>query len=542
MRETELARRFPGGLDLRPDPLRVRWEFPDLVAADGHELRCTFTASVRAIPDRTERLALEEVLLAGRNSVFADDVAQHFYASLRAAAARVAQGHEGKEWMEGNGARQELVDALKAAAAAVAFACGLEVLPPLQVDLQSPTYERVRVAALQQALVEKEAAGQVERMARTAELLKQFQALRSSAPELSAGQVLERVSSGDRGSLMQAMLMAGSREKSAGALWAVAGPYLVRVETGRPVDPNAPPASKLIPLPPTLGPLRSVQAEVINDRQMLLVGAQRGFLLVSEDDPNDVRAFADAQIESALGFNRVIYWPQQGQFCATHSEAGLVCWDADAPSAAARALRPAELGILPSPYPQPAPMMSMSMSMRSGGAGGGPRNLRQLDSRTLAFSAGGAVLSWDGKSAKTISELNRSEVVFMRVDQGVIQSVHEDGTIHLSDASGKLILPERHFGRVRSAGVLPWMGASRLLLGPDDGPMQCIGFDDPVVTQYFSSYRGLRAIAGSAALVAAVDPGRQRVVLWNSWDGRQPAAELFIGAQARHRIADIAFS
>jgi hypothetical protein len=42
-------------------------------------------------------------------------------------------------------------------------------------------------------------------------------------------------------------------------------------------------------------------------------------------------------------------------------------------------------------------------------------------------------------------------------------------------------------------------------------------------------------------MVAAVSPDRQRLVLWNSWEGRQPAAELFLAALARHRIADIAF-
>ena len=78
-------------------------------------------------------------------------------------------------------------------------------------------------------------------------------------------------------------------------------------------------------------------------------------------------------------------------------------------------------------------------------------------------------------------------------------------------------------------------------MATDDGPVQCSGFDDPLVTQYLSVYRGLRAIAGSTTTVAALSPDRQRIVIWNAWDGREPAVELFIGALARHRVADITF-
>jgi hypothetical protein len=66
--------------------------------------------------------------------------------------------------------------------------------------------------------------------------------------------------------------------------------------------------------------------------------------------------------------------------------------------------------------------------------------------------------------------------------------------------------------------------------------------DDDVVTQYASSYTGLRLTAAAADRVAAVTPDRQRLVLWSSWDGRTPAAELHIAAIARHRIADLEFA
>jgi hypothetical protein len=77
------------------------------------------------------------------------------------------------------------------------------------------------------------------------------------------------------------------------------------------------------------------------------------------------------------------------------------------------------------------------------------------------------------------------------------------------------------------------------LLAGEEGPVQCVGVDDPLVTHYASPYRGLRAVSATAEWIAAVSPDRQRLVLWNSWEGRQPAGEVFLTALARHRIADI---
>src|SRR6185437_3571989 len=111
---------------------------------------------------------------------------------------------------------------------------------------------RQRVRAMQQALIEKEAAGQVEHFQRSAELLKQFQALRGAAPELSAGRVIQQMNPADQGSLMQALLMAGARQQPTATLWAVAGPYLVRIDASIPVEAKAAPKPQLVPLPPVL--------------------------------------------------------------------------------------------------------------------------------------------------------------------------------------------------------------------------------------------------------------------------------------------------
>ncbi|HWE04673.1 MAG TPA: hypothetical protein VG326_19865 [Tepidisphaeraceae bacterium] len=543
LRENELARRDNAGIELRVPPLRIRWEFPDLVTRDGHELRCVFTAGVRAVPDRAERRMLEELLLDGRPAVFAEDVARHFMPALRGAATRIAQAHDARQWVEIDQPRLELIDALKAAALPVAFACGVEMLPPYSADFQSPTFERERVRALQQAQAEKQAAGQVENLHRASELLKQFQALRAQAPELSAGQILEQINPADRGSLMQSLLLAEARRQTGGTLWAVAGPYLVRVDVSRPIDGRQPPTPELFPMPPTLGPLRSVQAEEIDGRPMLLIGAQRGFLLVDARDFSRVTAFADPGSDSPLGFNRVIYWPRREQFVATHSEAGIVSWDRRSPDAPVSAIRSAALGVAPAAIPELPPSNSIGASMRVGGGPMGPRNLRVLDADALVFSAGGRIMLWDGGAAQTLAHANDSEAIGIWPLDDRLETLHEDGTFcEIDYRSRKVVACNRRFGRIRAAAALPWLGSWRLLLAGDDGPVQCVGLSDPLITQYYSSHRGLRVLAGSASLIGAISPDRQRVVLWNSWDGRQPAAELFISALARHRIAQIFFA
>jgi hypothetical protein len=90
--------------------------------------------------------------------------------------------------------------------------------------------------------------------------------------------------------------------------------------------------------------------------------------------------------------------------------------------------------------------------------------------------------------------------------------------------------------------MLPWLGANRLLVASEEGPIYCVGLDDELVTTYLSSHRGLRALTASVDLLAGVSSDRQRVVLWNSWEGKKPLAELSVISAAKHRVGDIEFA
>lgn len=528
LRDNELARRQEGRVELRPNPLRVRWNLNELLTSDGHELRAVFTCSARPLADPTERRMLEEVLLGSKYSLSDDDVCAHFEPTLRSAAQKAAQAHAAARWTDDDAARSEMTEALKTAARAVAFGCGIELLPPFNLDLQSPTYQRQRLRAMQQAMAEQQTAGQLEHVHRAAELLKRFQEIHQAAPDLSPGRALQQISPADQGAVLQALLVASARQQRAARLWAVAGPYLVRIEA---VDGS--PRTHLFPLPPDLGPLRSVQGADVEGSRRLLVGARGGFLLVDPENPAEPRLFCDPETDSPLGFNRVVYWGRQG-FVGSHGNAGIVRWSPGDGERPAAALRPERLGISAAP-PEP--------SASSSNHAVGPRNLQVLDESALVFSAGEKLFFSDGTDVQPVATESAAEIVAIVPDERRLIVVHADGTLCGLDRSTRdLACLTRRGMRVRSAGALPWLGTTRILLAGEAGPIDCVGFDDQLLTQYASPHRGPRVVAGSTDLVAAASGDRQRLILWNSWNGQNPLAEIYLTGLTRHRIADVDFA
>jgi hypothetical protein len=172
----------------------------------------------------------------------------------------------------------------------------------------------------------------------------------------------------------------------------------------------------------------------------------------------------------------------------------------------------------------------------------GPRNLEVLDEGSLIFSAGNRLFVTDLLRARSLPTESNAEIVAILRDERQLLIVHEDGTLCGFDpASQTSTCLSRRATRIRAAGALPWLGSTRLLLAPESGPVQCVGFDDPLATEFQSIHRGLRVVAGSTDLVAAVSPDRQRLLLWHAWDGRQPLTELYLTGLTRHRIADVEF-
>jgi hypothetical protein len=101
--------------------------------------------------------------------------------------------------------------------------------------------------------------------------------------------------------------------------------------------------------------------------------------------------------------------------------------------------------------------------------------------------------------------------------------------------------PRYRAGRLSAVGAFPWLGATRLLLATEDGPILCVGPDDTLVTQYLGPHRGLRHLAASHRQIAALSPDRQRLIFWDPASPQAPYEELSVAATAGHRVADFVF-
>jgi hypothetical protein len=538
----EIARRENGRVQLRPGPMRLRWNLDDLVTADGHRLHCAFTCSVAALSDAAERRMLEEVFLGRGHTVTADTVVAHFAPGLRGVAGKLAGQHTAAEWVEQDALRQPMIDALREKAKAIAFSAGVDVLGPFDVSFESPTFKSQRMEEMERTLAERRVAGQVEHFERASRLLKQFNELRAAAPDLSAADILKQVSPADQGMMLQTLLLAAGKAQSSACLWAVAGNSLIKI------DGRATPATmELVALSPTLGPLRSVQPARLDGRDVLLVGARSGIAVFDPQGRQTIAEYADPSIDSQMGFSKAVVWDAQIWGC--HGDAGVVAWRVGQTQAPSTVIRPIELrgadnlAALPPPIPTaPSPATSlMSMSTRTSGI----RNLTVLDERRLVLSVGHVltIVNAGGGARSTVAMPGTSEVAGIFADGNRAVVVQDNGTVSLLDrATLSPIAHQRRSGRVTATALLPWLGSSRLLLATDEGPVYCVGLDDELVTSYLSSHRGIRVIAAAADLIAGVSADRQRVILWNSWDGKKPLAELSVSGTAKHRVGDIEFA
>jgi hypothetical protein len=383
------------------------------------------------------------------------------------------------------------------------FSGGIELLAPMQVQLESATLRQQMLETAARDRAQKLSTQQVERLQRAGELLRQFQDIRRSLPELSAGDVLERISPTDRGQLLQSLLLASAAQATERSLYGVAGPFLLRLGT-------TPQQVRAIDLPRDAGPLRSVQSTTLDGRPHLLIGAQRGLLLVEPESPEAARIYLDPELESL--------W-------ATHSDGGVVMWHVDQPARPALVLR--------------AQAIRQSLAIKEPGAAG-PGNLSQIDSARFVLSLGSLIVMHNGPECSVVGDAGASVVNIIPGAWPWI--ITQSGRVNrLDPVSGQITLHQQRPATLTAAAALPWLGSQRLLLATELGPVDCVGEKDPLVTQYLSIHRGLRALSASEQLLAGLSPDRQRVVLWDTHETDRPRVEIPITPIVRHQVADLAF-
>ena len=156
------------------------------------------------------------------------------------------------------------------------------------------------------------------------------------------------------------------------------------------------------------------------------------------------------------------------------------------------------------------------------------------------------LFTWNGQSAAPIRRDGNAEIVAIlpEHDRVLFASVTAMDRSEMLDQNFRNGSPEsiERAACEPPAKALPWLGTTRLLLAGDEGPIQCVGLDDPLITQYVSAYRGVRMLAGSDELVAACSPDRQRIIFWNSWDGPPAGGGIvLVTSLTRHRLTDLSF-
>jgi hypothetical protein len=516
LRPNDLAATENARVEFRADPVRVRVPLGNLITSDGHELNGTFEFSARVGDQRSDRqLFLELLMVDGRTNVTRDDLAEHFKGTVQAALTPLLS--RAIDQLLTDAGRSEIERALRNALNAAAFSAGLIIQPPYQLELTSPTLERQQRENAQRSRLEQQAAGRLDHLRQATDLLKQFDAMRAAAPGISAGQVLERIAPADRGVLLEAILASNADNNAHRTLFAVAGNALVTLDLSS--DSPRPISTEL---PATLGPLRSVTPTQIDGQSQLLIGARGGVLLVDPQKPQAAIAFADPSLNSSLGFNRVVHAHQTEDIFATHGEAGLVRWNRNAPEAPSARWTPPEL------FPT---------------APGPVRNVQSLAGRQIVCSVGNAVCVYQDGAWLPPASYSTSAILALEPIEDRLLVIHEDATIITLDQKTHQVLHrDNQPGPICAAGVLPWLDGARLLLACATGAVDCVGLDDSLTTRYNSVYRGIRQLAASPFAVAAISPDRQRLIIWNTWDGRAPAHDLHLLSLTHHRIADIAFS
>jgi len=511
----ELARATPAGLEIRATSTRLSWDLADLPTSDGHDLVVAFSVTANVLESAVEQKMLREVFLQGPTSLTRRDVIAHFTSALRDVASTRVREQPASFWLDAQNS-PALREALLASAKAVAFSCGLEIVPPVSIVVTSPSVERAQREARARQTTADRMADQSLVMKKSIELLHQFNDAKEANPSLTVSQLLNQLPANDGASTLQALLLATGSDATERTLYAVAGPNLVRIDARA-----TPPAVTCISLTRDLGPLRSVQASNVEGRSMALIGARSGILMLDPQfDPPSPTLFRDDVIDTQRGFSQAAVC--DGLLWACHGDAGVVAWAISTPDHPRITLRP--------------------QTMLDGITLVDPRHFICLSDGRVALGAGSDVFILDGDGQAVRHFSYSAAVVGLIDDAPTFWTILGDGrAIRQDHHTLDVISDDRRFAPPTVVGRLPFLGTQRLLSGDTSGRIQCQGTDDPLLMQMNSPFGEVRMLAATNDLIATTSADRQRVGWWRPWDTHKLAGEVNVTQIARHRVADIDF-
>jgi hypothetical protein len=506
--DDELVRRFEGTVAFAPAPRRAVWTFGGLTSRDGHVVHGSVTFGLAVPSDPTDRKMLVEVIPPGRASARAVDVVAHLSPVMTEAARDVISSRNAGAGR--TDARDSLLDAVRTAGAAGAFAWGVELVGPFSLTVESPSLAAESARETERARAEADATERARHVRRASEL-----AAVITGGTTSPAAILESTAPADRPAALSALLSAGERDAPVATLYVVAGNSLCAIDACDGASPTLRTIAQSTDGPIGVGALRSVQFVHIGGRKRLVIGGQRGIALDAEGDAP--AAYLDEGNTSRLGFNAVAYVAAADELWASHSERGIVRWS--------RAGGSTSVTIITSPGEHP-----------------GASDLVSIDPRHVAFASGPAAFVATTDQSSVEIHRGPAPVVGIVVHGQMMHVVHEDGAwVSIELHTWRVLSRRTTGGAVSAVGSLPWVGGVRLLIAYRDGAIDCLGTDDALVTRYSSAHAGFRAVTASVKRVVGMTGDRQRLVTWCATDGRQSAFELHVAQRTGHRVAGFAF-
>lgn len=470
----EIGRRTIDGAVFRHEPLRMTMTIGPVVARDGHELSAACGFSVRLAERGADIELFKEQLLAGTDVVTLDTVRQRLANDLTASLRAFADSHEASLCLA---QRETVGQLLFQRAGEIGFGCGLEFLPPFDVTVHCPSLDAQRVA-------EQISTRQTQQLDRAAETLERLRSLGSVA----------QLRADEQATVLQLLMKSAPPTP----LWVVAGAKLIEYtpSTGD---------ARALPLPETLGPLRSVRRVMIDHAPRLLLGAQRG---VGVRVGEEVAAYLSQSI-SERGFNSVAIDPPARLVAAAHGELGILRWDAGTA--------------------QPLPPVTVD---------GEPRFLTAIDER-LVFATGEQLLTLDSAGTHLAHRAEGDIIAILPLPDALIL-VRENGVIERLDRSTlRPIDTLKRSARLLAATLMSLEGLAAITLSPEAGPIDIVSLTGAPLLELHAPQQGLRMLAHAGGYVVGVSADRQSLVTWDGFRAGAPVRALNVVAKFGHRIADI---
>jgi len=507
---------------VRDEPMRIEVAEAEIASADQYPCSATARLWVRVVSDTGDLKSFRATVLGSAGRAGMSVLANYLRWHCRRAIVQFAEERPAADLVDGrdrDAACAMLAERLKPAI----FAAGLTLVQPPQVEFESEAFRRARrqqqeVAAGQRV---REALAEARRrhISQLETLLQQLQSLSEKSPSLDLAALIRTFAEPQRGQIYEALwtLSAGSQRTQ----WivGVAGNDVLCFDPG---FPDAP--ARSVRVEGAAGPLRSVRwHRPPAGESALLVGAARGVYELGVDDLK-VRAVHLFDVprgcELRGGVNAAVL--SGGRLFGTHSEVGLICWDASVGAGAA------------------FPLADLTRSAH---------NVRQvqLARDRLVFSVDETVV------VVPAAELTLQNVLRLTGSIARITALHAvGGDVFAGNEIGDIWhwpLDGSGTGRcVLSGGGSAVEGVQRIDVGGvpyvvyaerGASALQCMALGDTFVCRYETRGFGVRRCAAAADLFVAIDDTRDRLICWRPGESREPSAILNVSAQFGHTLQDV---